>query len=39
MTEVASNVTSLSQPREPGWDLDTLGDEVSLKTSRSEANN
>ncbi|XP_041459110.1 interaptin-like isoform X8 [Lytechinus variegatus] len=35
MTEVASNVTSLSQPREPGWDLDTLGDDREIKSGLS----
>ncbi|XP_030829055.1 nuclear anchorage protein 1 isoform X5 [Strongylocentrotus purpuratus] len=35
MTEVASNVTSLSQPREPGWDLDTLGDDREPRSGLS----
>ncbi|XP_071501836.1 uncharacterized protein [Diadema antillarum] len=35
MTEVASNVTPLSQPREPGWEMESLGDDRELKSSLS----
>ncbi|XP_072173435.1 uncharacterized protein [Diadema setosum] len=35
MTEVASNATPLSQPREPGWEMESLGDDRELKSSLS----